>query len=80
MWKTRQISEAVQLFFMAFVAIGFLWAALERLIYGEVQPRLVDDLISIAWSIMAWCAYYLGREHGKRVPWGMNQNPKRLGF
>lgn len=67
-WKARQFSEAVQLFLVAFVAISLLWMGLEQLIYGEVQPRLVDDLISLAWSAMAWCAYYLGREHEKRVP------------
>lgn len=60
--------EAVQMFLIAFTAIGLLWMDLERLIYGEVQPRIVDDLISLAWSAMAWCAYYLGREHGKRTP------------
>jgi len=67
-WKSRQLSEAVQLFLIAFAAIGLLWAALERLIYGEIQPRIVDDLISLAWSGMAWCAYYLGREHERRTP------------
>ena len=66
--KERQLEEAMRLYFGAFVAIGLLWMGLERLIYGEVQPRLVDDLISLAWSAMAWCAYHLGREHGKRVP------------
>ncbi len=66
--KDRQLEEAMRLYFSAFVAIGLLWMGLERLIYGEVQPRLVDDLISLAWSAMAWCAYYLGREHEKRVP------------
>lgn len=66
--KIRQLSEAVQLFLIAFAVIGILWAALERLIYGEIQPRIVDDMISLAWSGMAWCAYYLGREHEKRVP------------
>lgn len=66
--KYRQLEEAIQLYFGSFVAIGLLWAGLEQLIYGEVQPRLVDDLISLAWSAMAWCAYYLGREHEKRVP------------
>ena len=66
--KARQFSEAVQLFLVAFVAIGLLWMGLEQLIYGEVQPRIVDDLVSLAWSAMAWCAYYLGREHEKRVP------------
>lgn len=67
-WKVRQFSEAVQLFLVGFVAIGLLWMGLEQLIYGEVQPRIVDDLVSLAWSAMAWCAYYLGREHEKRVP------------
>ncbi len=66
--KDRQLEEAVRLFLGAFMVIGLLWMGLERLIYGEVQPRLVDDLISLAWSAMAWCAYYLGREHEKRVP------------
>lgn len=67
-WRDRQLSEAVQMFLIAFAAIGFLWAALERLIYGEIQPRIVDDLISLAWSGVAWCAYYLGREHERRTP------------
>ena len=67
-WKVRQLSEAVQLFLVGFVAIGLRWMGLEQLIYGEVQPRIVDDLVSLAWSAMAWCAYYLGREHEKRVP------------
>lgn len=67
-WKARQLSEAVWMFLLAFVAIVLLWTELEQLIYGEIQPRLVDDLISLAWSVMAWCAYCLGREHGKRVP------------
>lgn len=67
-WKARQFSEAVQLFLVAFVTISLLWMGLEQLIYGEVQPRIVDDLVSLAWSAMAWCAYYLGREHEKRVP------------
>lgn len=66
--RIRQMEEAVQLFLIAFTVIGLLWMGLERLIYGEVQPRLVDDLISLAWSAMAWCAYYLGLEHGRRTP------------
>jgi len=65
--KDQQMAEARKMFFLAYAVIGILWACLERLIYGEVQPRLVDDLISLAWSAMAWCAYYLGREHEKRV-------------
>ena len=67
-WQNRQLSEVVQLLLITFAAIGFLWAALERLIYGEIQLWIVDDLISLAWSGMAWCAYYLGREHERRTP------------
>ncbi len=63
--KRKQMEEAVQMFLIAFTVIGLLWMGLEWMIYGEVQPRIVDDLISLAWSAMAWCAYYLGREHGK---------------
>ncbi len=66
--RIRQLKEAVQLYLIAFTVISLLWMGLERLIYGEVQPRLVDDLISLAWSAMAWCAYYLGLEHGRRTP------------
>lgn len=66
--RDRQLLEAAQMFLVAFAVVGVLWAVLERLIYGEVQPRIVDDLISLAWSGMAWCAYYLGREHERRAP------------
>lgn len=31
----------------AFLTWGVLWVALEMLLYGEVQPRMVDDLISL---------------------------------
>ena len=67
-WRDRQLLEAGQMFLAASAVIGVLWAVLERLIYGEVQPRIVDDLISLAWSGTAWCAYYLGREHERRTP------------
>ncbi len=66
--RDRQMAEAVQLFFIAFAVIGLFWMDLEQLIYGEVQPRLVDDLIPLVWSAVAWCAYYLGLEHGKQIP------------
>lgn len=83
--ENKQRSEAVRMFLIAFAAIGFLWMGLELLIYGEIQHRLVDDLISLAWSAMAWCAYRLGREHGRRtlrkqIKISIEQNPRRLGF
>ena len=66
--QSPQLVEAIQLFISAFVTIGLLWAGLEWMIYGEVQPRIVDDLISLAWSAMAWCAYYLGLKRGRQIP------------
>ncbi len=74
--KIQQMAEAVRLFLRAFTVIGLLWMGLERLIYGEVQPRIVDNLISLAWSVMVWCAYYLGVKHGRRMP---QNSPKNLG-
>lgn len=39
------------------VAIGVCWQLLEILIYGEIQPRIVDDIISWLW-IGAICFAY----------------------
>jgi len=63
--RLRQAIEALLCYSVSLFAIGLLWMALEALIYGEVQPRAVDDLIALAWSAMAWAAYGLGCRHGK---------------
>ena len=31
------------------IAIAFIWSALELIWYGEVQPRIVDDIMWILW-------------------------------
>lgn len=30
-----------------YLLISVLWMALERIIYGEIQPRIVDDIIGL---------------------------------
>ena len=37
-----------------YILISVLWMALERIIYGKVQPRSVDDIIGL---ILFWYIY-----------------------
>lgn len=37
-----------------YILICVLWMTLEQIIYGEVQPRIVDDIIGI---ILLWYIY-----------------------
>lgn len=37
-----------------YILISVLWMALERIIYGKVQPRIVDDIIGL---ILFWYIY-----------------------
>ena len=37
-----------------YILINVLWMALERMIYGKVQPRIVDDIIGL---ILFWYIY-----------------------
>lgn len=39
-----------------------LWQLLEKLFYGDVQPRLVDDLIYLLWAGTVFYSYYKGRK------------------
>ncbi len=50
-------------FFDVVVGIGFIWMLLEYLIYGEVQPRIVDDIVNILYIAAIFYAYKLGRSH-----------------
>lgn len=43
--------------FCVVVAINICWQLLEVLIYGEIQPRIVDDIICLLW-IFAVCFAY----------------------
>lgn len=44
-----------------------IWEYLELKIYGEVQPRVVDDIMFLLWSAFVITAYLIGRlsEHKK---------------
>lgn len=37
-----------------YISISILWMVLECIIYGQVQPRIVDDIIGI---ILFWYIY-----------------------
>lgn len=43
------------------ISIGVCWQLLEILIYGEIQPRIIDDIISFFW-IGAICYAYKFKE------------------
>ena len=38
-----------------------LWQSLEMLFYNSVQPRMVDDIMAIMFSIGLIFAYYIGK-------------------
>lgn len=40
--------------------IGHIWQALEEHIYGGVQPRIVDNIVTILWIVLAILAYVKG--------------------
>lgn len=58
---------------LAFLGIGILWQVLEAVIYGEVQPRIVDDLIALAWLSFVGHAYNRGYRHGWEDGHGQHQ-------
>lgn len=45
-----------------YILISILWMVLERIIYGRVQPRIVDDIIGL---ILFWYIYQA--EKGRRL-------------
>lgn len=45
------------------LGIGVLWQILEYMIYGEIQPRIVDDIIGLTYIIAILHAYKMGRSH-----------------
>lgn len=44
------------------LTITVLWQLFEYFMYGEVQPRLVDDIIGIIWIITLYWAFYIGKD------------------
>lgn len=49
--RERMISKAFLNACVKYVLISVLWMVLERIIYGKVQPRIVDDIIGL---ILFW--------------------------
>lgn len=45
--------------------VNLIWQRLEVMFYGDVQPRKVDEIITLIWVGIVVKAYYIGREHGK---------------
>lgn len=53
---------------VAIVLIGYIWQAAEMIFYGEIQPRRVDALITVVWTVVVALAYSCGYRHGKKAP------------
>lgn len=49
------------------VAISICWQLLEVLIYGEIQPRIVDDIIGLLWTGAICFAYQFKEIELKRM-------------
>ena len=54
--------ENIILLWFAVVAINTVWQLLETLLYGEIQTRLVDDVIVFFWVGAIVLAYLKGRK------------------
>lgn len=39
------------------IGINICWQLLEILFYGEIQPRIVDDIVSLLWITVICYAY-----------------------
>lgn len=42
--------------------VTILWQIFEQLIYGEIQPRLVDNIMGAIWIITLFWAFYIGKD------------------
>lgn len=40
--------------FVIFLVMGFLWSLLEVAVYGDSQPRVVDDIVGIILAILIY--------------------------
>jgi len=59
-----KITDALVLWLMT-LAIITAWPIVELALYGEVQPRRVDDIIGLCWMAEVAIAYYLGYRRGR---------------
>lgn len=42
--------------------ISIVWQLLEYFIYGEIQHRIVDDIMAAIWIITLYWAFYIGKD------------------
>ena len=52
--KYQQLKQKIITFISIIVILQLSWMGLEQLLYGEVQPRIVDDIIGIGFYISIW--------------------------
>lgn len=63
--KTNQIAEISFALILFEFATAIIWQALELIDYGEIQPRVVDDLMGLVFLYGMVEAYRMGKRHGK---------------
>lgn len=65
--KSRNMKNASDRRFLkwlliSMLVISVLWQLFEYLIYGEIQHRLVDDIMAAIWIITLYWAFYIGKD------------------
>ena len=65
--KTNQIAEISFALILFEFSTAIIWQALEIIVYGEIQPRVVDDLMGIVFLCGMIEAYRMGKRHGKET-------------
>ena len=63
--KTNQIAEISFALILFEFSTAIIWQALELIVYGEIQPRAVDDLMGLVFLYGMVEAYRMGKRHGK---------------
>ena len=63
--KANQIAEISFALILFEFATAIIWQALELIVYGEIQPRVVDDLMGLVFLYGMVEAYRMGKRHGK---------------
>ena len=48
---------------LGIIVVSVVWQVMEKLFYGEVQPRVVDNIIAVIWIVSVYAAYFVGRKH-----------------
>ena len=63
--KINQIAEISFALILFEFATAIIWKARELIVYGEIQPRVVDDLMGLVFLYGMVEAYRMGKRHGK---------------